>query len=139
MRSRVVALRMVHGQYQHDFGEPSSLSAGSWASPCEEEETVAAGTIATRSSATFISYPCLWRWPKRHAVLAAKRRAEPNYAAESIDPTLSRDREAGATRILRDAWEELKPRVAELIALRERMADFQDQRYEPDTKNSGKS
>ncbi|MFZ4683516.1 MAG: hypothetical protein ACOYMS_13495, partial [Terrimicrobiaceae bacterium] len=37
----------------------------------------------------------------------------------------------GALRLLREAWQELQPRVAEIIALRERMGDFQDQRYEP--------
>lgn len=59
-------------------------------------------------------------------------RAEPNYAAEFIDSyAVLWDREPGALRILREVWHELQPRVMEVVALRERMADFQDQRYEP--------
>lgn len=62
-------------------------------------------------------------------------RAEPNYASEFIDSyAVLWDREAGALRLLREAWEEAKPRVTEIITLREKMADFQDQRYEPDYK-----
>jgi tetratricopeptide (TPR) repeat protein len=59
-------------------------------------------------------------------------RAEPNYAAEFIDSyAVLWDREPGALRILREVWQELQPRIAEIVALREGMADFQDQRYEP--------
>jgi hypothetical protein len=62
-------------------------------------------------------------------------RAEPNYAAEFIDSyAVLWDREPGASRILRESWQELQPRVAEVVALRERMADFQDQHYEPEYK-----
>ncbi len=62
-------------------------------------------------------------------------RAEPNYAAEFIDSyAVLWDREPGALRILREVWQELKARVDEIVALRERMADYQDQRYEPDYK-----
>jgi hypothetical protein len=62
-------------------------------------------------------------------------RAEPNYAAEFIDSyAVLWDREPGASRILRESWQELQPRVAEIVALRERMADFQDQHYEPEYK-----
>lgn len=62
-------------------------------------------------------------------------RAEPNYAAEFIDSyAVLWDREAGALRLLRESWHELAPRVAEIVAQRERMADFQDQRFEPDYK-----
>ena len=63
------------------------------------------------------------------------RRAEPNYAAEFIDSyALLWDREAGALRILRECWEELQPRIAKIVELRERMSDFQDQRFEPEYK-----
>ena len=52
-------------------------------------------------------------------------RAEPNYAAEFIDSyAVLWDREPGASRILRESWQELQPRIAEIVALRERMADF---------------
>jgi tetratricopeptide (TPR) repeat protein len=62
-------------------------------------------------------------------------RAEPNYAAEFIDSyAVLWDREPGALRLLRETWQDLQPRVQELVTLRARMADFQDQRYEPDYK-----
>jgi hypothetical protein len=62
-------------------------------------------------------------------------RAEPNYAADFIDSyAVLWDREPGPLRILRELWQELRPEIAEIVALRERMADFQDQRYEPDYK-----
>ncbi len=62
-------------------------------------------------------------------------RAEPGYAGEFIDSyAVLWDREPGALRILREVWQDLEPRMKEIIALREQMADFQDQRYEPDYK-----
>jgi hypothetical protein len=62
-------------------------------------------------------------------------RAEPNYAAEFIDSyAVLWDREPGALRLLRETWQELAPKVAEILALRLRMLDFQDQRFEPDYK-----
>ncbi len=43
-------------------------------------------------------------------------RAEPNYAAEFIDSyAVLWDREPGALRILREVWQELQPRVAEIV------------------------
>lgn len=62
-------------------------------------------------------------------------RAEPNYAAEFIDSyAVLWDREPGALRLLRETWQEMEPRIAEILDLRSRMLDFQDQRYEPDYK-----
>ncbi len=62
-------------------------------------------------------------------------RAEPNYAAEFIDSyAVLWDREPGALRLLRETWQELAPRVQEIVAQRIRMLDFQDQRYEPNYK-----
>ena len=42
--------------------------------------------------------------------------------------------EAGALRILRECWDELQPHITKIVELRERMADFQDQRFEPEYK-----
>ncbi len=41
------------------------------------------------------------------------------------------DRDASAMRILRETYEEMQPVLRELIAMRARLADFLDQRYEP--------
>jgi hypothetical protein len=62
-------------------------------------------------------------------------RAEPAYAGEFIDSyAILWDREPAALRLLREAWQDAVPRVEKIVALREHMADFQDQRYEPDYK-----
>lgn len=64
-------------------------------------------------------------------------RAEPAYAAEFIESyAVLWDREPGALRLLREIHEELQPRIAEIVAHRTRMADFQDQRYDPDYKQA---
>ena len=42
------------------------------------------------------------------------------------------DREASALRILREAYDELRPVLAELVARRAALADLMDQRYDPD-------
>ncbi|MBU3664707.1 MAG: hypothetical protein FGM15_02345 [Chthoniobacterales bacterium] len=42
------------------------------------------------------------------------------------------EREAGAMRVLRDAYAELRPVLEELVARRAKMADFMDHRYDPD-------
>jgi tetratricopeptide (TPR) repeat protein len=58
-------------------------------------------------------------------------RAEPSYAAEFVDSYAPLwDRDAGALRAVREAWLELRPRVDSLIQHRQRILDFQDQRYE---------
>lgn len=42
------------------------------------------------------------------------------------------EREAAALRVLRDAYEELRPALAELVARRTAIADCMDQRYDPE-------
>ena len=62
-------------------------------------------------------------------------RAEPAYAGEFIDSyAVLWDREPSALRLLRETWQELLPRITAISVLRERMADYQDQRYEPNYK-----
>jgi hypothetical protein len=39
-----------------------------------------------------------------------------------------------ARRNLREAWDGITDKVREMVHLRQRMLDFQDQRYEPDYK-----
>lgn len=64
-------------------------------------------------------------------------RAEPNYAAEFIESyAVLWDREPGALRLLREVQQEIAPRIDALVAHRSKMADFQDQRYDPDYKSA---
>lgn len=58
-------------------------------------------------------------------------RAEPAYAEEFIDTYAPLwDRESGSLRMLREAWEEIAPRIQEIVLHRRGVADFQDQRYD---------
>lgn len=60
-------------------------------------------------------------------------RAEYHYAEEFVDSyALLWEREPGALRLLREAWIELQPRVAELVVHRRKILDFQDQHYDAD-------
>lgn len=62
-------------------------------------------------------------------------RAEPAYASEFADSYAGLwDRESGALRILREAWDGMRDAVAALVSHRKKMLDFQDQRYEPEFK-----
>jgi len=64
-------------------------------------------------------------------------RAEPAYAEEFVESyAVLWDREPGALRVLREVWHELLPHVEKIVAHREAMSDFQDQRYAPDYKDS---
>ena len=60
-------------------------------------------------------------------------RDEPQSAAE-FDGSFGGlwDREAAALRILREAYDELRPVLAELVARRAAMADLMDHRYDPE-------
>jgi hypothetical protein len=64
-------------------------------------------------------------------------RAEPAYASDFIESyAVLWDREAGALRLLRELHGELQPRVEQIVSHRALMADFQDQRYDPDYKKT---
>lgn len=59
-------------------------------------------------------------------------RCQPNYAAEFVDSYGALwDRDSGATRAVREVWNECKDRIAAIVRHRQQMLDFQDQRYEP--------
>ena len=62
-------------------------------------------------------------------------RSEYSYASSFLDSyAVLWDRESGATRLLREVWEAAGPAVHSLVQHRERMLDFQDQRYDPSFK-----
>ncbi len=67
-------------------------------------------------------------------------RADGNYARDFLESyAVLWDRVPAATRALREALDRQQDRVAEIIALRAQMFDFQDQRYDPDYKTTWKS
>jgi len=73
--------------------------------------------------------------PPEQAIWQPSDRAEIGYAREFIESyAVLWDRVPAAFRLLREALEDAQPRVEEIVALRVRMFDLQDQRYEPDYK-----
>ncbi len=60
-------------------------------------------------------------------------RSEPVYAEEFVDSYAPLwDKEPGSLRMLREAWDGLVPRIREIVAHRQAVLDFQDQRYDKD-------
>lgn len=73
--------------------------------------------------------------PPDQAMWQPSDRAEITYAREFIESyAVLWDRVPAAFRLLREAVDEMQPRLEEIVALRQHMFDFQDQRYEPDYK-----
>ena len=122
--------------YPHDFAEPSFLFGWALCLTLQGDETAARQKYREAILGNIYIAPMLLESAEpTRGLWHPNERAEPNYAAEFIDSyALLWDREAGALRILRECWEELQPRIAEIVELRERMADFQDQRFEPEYK-----
>jgi len=73
--------------------------------------------------------------PPEQAIWQPSDRAEIGYAREFIESyAVLWDRVPAGFRLLREALADAHPQVEEIVALRLRMFDFQDQRYEPDYK-----
>jgi hypothetical protein len=122
--------------YAGDYSEPSFLFGWALSLTLRGDE---AGARAKYGDAIlkniFIAPMLLEETEPPRGLWHPNDRAEPNYAAEFIDSyAVLWDREPAALRLLREAWQEMQPRVTEIATLRERMADFQDQRYEPNYK-----
>ena len=123
-------------QYPDDYAEPSFLFGWALCLTLEGDESAAREKYREAILRNIYIAPMLLEEtePPR-GLWQPNDRSEPNYAAEFIDSyAVLWDREPGASRILRESWQELQPRIAEIVTLRERMADFQDQRYEPNYK-----
>ncbi|HEY8899728.1 MAG TPA: hypothetical protein VIM61_04900 [Chthoniobacterales bacterium] len=73
--------------------------------------------------------------PPDQSIWQPSDRAEITYAREFIESyAVLWDRVPSGFRLLREALEDSRPRIEEIVALRLRMFDFQDQRFEPDYK-----
>lgn len=120
-------------EFPGDYAEPSLLFGWGLSFSLEGNEAEARDKYRQGILKNIFIAPMLLEEPEpARGLWHPNDRAEPNYASEFIDSyAVLWDREPGALRLLREAWQELQPRVAEIIALRERMGDFQDQRYEP--------
>lgn len=123
-------------EYPHDYSEPSFLFGWGLCLSLDGQETEAKEKYAQAILKNIYIASMLLEEPEPpRSLWHPNDRAEPNYAAEFIDSyAILWDREPGALRLLRESAQELQPRLAEIVSLRERMTDFQDQRYEPDYK-----
>ncbi len=122
--------------YAKDYGEPSFLFG--WAFSLFQDGLEAEAKHRYQEAILkniYIAPMLLELTEPNRAIWHPNDRAEPNYAGEFIDSyAVLWDREAGALRLLREVWEEMQPRIERIVAHRERMIDFQDQRFEPDYK-----
>ncbi|MDD5199516.1 MAG: hypothetical protein PHC88_06895 [Terrimicrobiaceae bacterium] len=123
--------------YPRDYAEPSFLFG--WALLHAYFGRDAESTARYRSAILKNIYiaPLLLESPPppEHAIWQPSDRAEIGYAREFIESyAVLWDRVPAAFRLLREAVEDISPRVEEIVRLRLHMFDFQDQRYEPDYK-----
>ena len=126
------------GQYPRDFSEPSFLFGWALTHSLEGRESEARAKYAEGILKNIYLAPMLLELdePPRSLWLPNDR-AEPNYAAEFVESyAVLWDKEPGALRLLREVFDELVPRIEKIVLHREQMADFQDQRYEPDYKET---
>jgi tetratricopeptide (TPR) repeat protein len=123
--------------YPGDYSEPSFTFGWALSLTLEGRETEALAKYREAMLKNVYIAPMLLEDPEppRGGQWFPNDRAEPAYAGEFIDSyAILWDREPAALRLLREAWQDAVPRVEKIVALREHMADFQDQRYEPDYK-----
>lgn len=122
--------------YPGDFKEPSFLFGWALSLSLDGHERAARDKYIEGILRNIYIAPMLLEVeePPR-AIWLPTDRAEPNYASDFVQSyALLWDREPGALRILREVWQEIQGRVRDLVRLRERMLDFQDQHYDPDFK-----
>jgi hypothetical protein len=125
--------RDYDADYPGDYSEPGFLFGWACALGREEEETLAVAKYRSAMLRNIYIAPMLLDLTEpRPDIWHPNDRSEPDYAAEFSDSfgTLW-DRDAAAHRFLEECYTRLKPDIEKLIELRLRMADFQDQRYEP--------
>jgi tetratricopeptide (TPR) repeat protein len=119
--------------YPNDFKEPSFLFG--WALSCSldgHERSARNKYIEGILRNIYIAPMLLEVDDPPRSIWLPTDRAEPNYASDFVQSyALLWDREPGALRILREVWQEIQPRVRDLVRLREKMQDFQDQHYDP--------
>ncbi len=122
--------------FPNDYAEPSFLFGWGLALSFKDQETEAKEKYREAMLKNIYVAPMLLEEPEPpRSLWHPNDRAEPAYAGEFIDSyAVLWDREPSALRLLRETWQELLPRITAISVLRERMADYQDQRYEPNYK-----
>ena len=133
-----VAFERYAEQYPDDYSEPSFLFGWALTYSLEGLEQEAREKYTEGCLKNIYMAPMLLEQEEPPKTLwMPNDRAEPAYASDFIESyAVLWDREAGALRLLRELYEEIQPRIATIIAHRTRMADFQDQRYDPNYKKA---
>lgn len=130
------SFRAYEKNYPGDYPEPSLLFGWALCRSLEGDESGARTKYREGILKNIYIAPLLLEEPHPpRALWLPNDRSEPNYAAEFADSyAILWDRESGALRILREVWQDMQSEIAAVVAHRERMFDFQDQRYEPEFK-----
>jgi len=123
--------------YPDDYSEPSFLFGWGLALSFQDNEVEAKEKYREAMLKNIYIAPMLLEEPDPvRGLWHPNDRAEPAYAGEFIDSyAVLWDRDPSALRLLRETWQEILPRITEITVLRERMVDYQDQRYEPNYKS----
>ncbi len=124
--------------YPKDYHEPSFLFAWGLALAADGHEKEARQRYRQGILRNLYIAPGLLDLPEPpHTLWHPSDRAEPDYAYAFLDSYATLwERDHAALRFLRDTYEEIQPLIASLINLRQRMADFQDERYDPNHKTT---
>lgn len=123
-------------RYPKDFLEPAFLFGWGFNLHNLGKETEAKSKYAEAILKNLYIAPQLLEAPEPPANLwHPNDRAEPNYANEFIESyAVLWDRDPAALRLVRETYEEVFPQVQQILAHRQRVTDFQDQRYDADYK-----
>jgi tetratricopeptide (TPR) repeat protein len=119
--------------YPNDYVEPSFYFAWGLALSQREEETLAIEKYRKAMLRNIYIAPLLLDLPEpRTDIWHPTDRSEPGYAYEFFDSYVGLwERDTAVLRILREAYMQVQPELKQLIDVRARMADLQDQRYDP--------
>jgi len=119
--------------YRDDFSDPAMWFGWAYTLHLQGEEAAARKKYEQGMLKNIYLAPLLLETPLPCSQLwFPSDRAEPGYAEEFVDSYAPLwDREASSLRLVREAWEDLRLHVERIVAHRQTMLDFQDQRYDP--------
>jgi len=132
----LLAYQEYEKSYPDDFQDPAFLFGWALSLHHQGDEAQAKQRYQTAMLKNFYIAPLLLdETPPPSRLWQPTDRCEIAYAEEFIDSyAVLWDREAGSLRLVREAWTELGERVQKLVEHRNKMHEFQDQRYDPDYK-----
>jgi tetratricopeptide (TPR) repeat protein len=135
------ALQEYEHNYPDDYSEPSLLFGKGLALWRTGDETMAAAAYRTAMLKNIYIAPMLLDLPTPPAdIWHPNDRSEIGYAQDFIQSyALLWDRDPAAARFLRETHVELIPALEKIVAHRQTMSEWQDQRYDRDFKAKWKA